>query len=361
MINVVQRGRIALGMSGGVDSSTSAAILQREGYEVVGVTCRFVDGPSTETAIADARSCCDLMGIQHVVYDARASFNKNVVAPFVDEYARGLTPIPCVHCNMMCKVPSLLDAARSCGCDSIATGHYARIAHLSDVDRYVVKTALDHSKDQSYMLSLLTQDQLSHLVLPLGGTTKLAVRVEARDIGLPVADKAESQDVCFIQGDYRDFLADHGIVEQPGSIVDEAGNVLGAHTGLSGYTIGQRKGIGVAAPEPLYVIGKCAERNELIVGFVDRTLTDRVDVVDCNWQAFKTLDAPMECSVKLRYRADPAPCLIEPTAQGARVTLKSPQPTTAPGQCGVFSIGDTILGGATISSVHRLAKGDDSE
>lgn len=354
-----ERKRIALGMSGGVDSSTSATILQRDGYEVIGVTCLFNAGAAADGAIRDAAAVCEQLGIRHVVRDCTADFACQVVEPFVDGYARGFTPIPCVHCNATCKMPALLAAADDLDCTKVATGHYARIARLQDSGRYVVKRALDFGKDQSYMLALLTQEQLARFVTPLGGTTKTAVRIEAHDLNLSVADRPESQDVCFIEGDYREFLAAHGVNPQPGAIVDGAGRRLGTHTGLFNYTIGQRKGIGIAADEPYYVIAKRPEENELVVGFQDETTIEGVLVEQANWQAFEHLDAPLECSVKLRYRATAAPCIVEPTEKGARVHLISPQPTTAPGQCAVFSLGDTVLGGATIVKTVSSVKGDD--
>ena len=238
-------GRIALGMSGGVDSAVSAALLMRAGYEVVGVTCRFRDNAATERAAADAAAVCSQLGIRHETPECVGEFERCVVEPFVSSYAAGLTPSPCVGCNARCKMPALVRVADELGCDRIATGHYARIARLSDSGRFVVKRALDARKDQSYMLSLLSQEQLARLVLPLGAMTKAEVRVIAADLGLVVAEKAESQDNCFIEGDYRPFLRARGVEDAPGDIVDRMGNVLGCHEGLANYTVGQRKGIGV--------------------------------------------------------------------------------------------------------------------
>ena len=252
-------GRIALGMSGGVDSAVSAALLMRAGYEVVGVTCRFRDNAATERAAADAAAVCSQLGIRHETPECVGEFERCVVEPFVSSYAAGLTPSPCVGCNARCKMPALVRVADELGCDRIATGHYARIARLSDSGRFVVKRALDARKDQSYMLSLLSQEQLARLVLPLGAMTKAEVRVIAADLGLVVAEKAESQDNCFIEGDYRPFLRARGVEDAPGDIVDRMGNVLGCHEGLANYTVGQRKGIGVAGPEPYYVVEKRVE------------------------------------------------------------------------------------------------------
>ncbi len=346
--------RVALGMSGGVDSAVSAALLLRAGFSVVGVTCRFRDGEASEKAEADAACVCASLGIPHVVWRAVDGFERCVVEPFVDSYARGLTPSPCISCNACCKMPSLLEAAAAHGCEKLATGHYARIAQLADGGRYVVKTALDARKDQSYMLALLSQDQLARLVLPLGAMTKTDVRIIAADLGLSVAEKPESQDNCFVEGDYRDFLRDRGVCDEPGLIVDCAGAVLGRHDGLSGYTVGQRKGIGIAAAQPYYVVEKRADQHELVVGFADETLINGVVVGPMNWQAAASLGEPCDATVKLRYRSRPAPCIIEPEdSQRVRIVLRSPQPTTAPGQYAVVYMGDTVMGGGMIQEVER--------
>ena len=347
--------RVALGMSGGVDSAVSAALLMRAGYEVVGVTCRFTDDAAADRAAGDAAAVCARLGLRHVERDCAALFENAVVQPFVDAYAAGLTPSPCVGCNACCKLPSLLAAADELGCESVATGHYARIAQLADNGRYVVKCALDAHKDQSYMLALLSQEQLARLVLPLGGTTKAEVRVLAADLGLPVAEKPESQDVCFIEGDYRAFLRARGVADRPGAIVDCAGAVLGRHGGLANYTVGQRKGIGVAAPEPYYVVAKRPETCELGVGFADEARISSVLTGPVRWQALACLDGPRAASVKLRYRSRAVPCIIEPEPEGrVRAVLREPQPTTAPGQFAVFSVGDTVLGGGMIEEVASV-------
>lgn len=353
--------RIALGMSGGVDSAVSAAVLMRAGYEVVGVTCLFTDHEKSHAAVLDARGVCELLGIEHVVWECSDAFEREVVGSFAEGYAHGLTPSPCVSCNARCKVPQLLAAADTLGCEKAATGHYARIARLEESGRFVVKAALDASKDQSYMLSQLTQTQLVRLVLPLGAATKADVRVLAADLALPVADKPESQDICFIEGDYRAFLDGRGVHSEPGAIVDACGTVLGRHEGLVRYTIGQRKGIGIAAPEPYYVIGKRFERNELVVGFKDETLIESVTVASPNWQAFDALAEPLDCMVKLRYRSARVACTVCPHDDGAvDVRLVSPQPTTAPGQHAVFYRGDTVLGGGMIVEVGGSVRACDA-
>lgn len=345
-------GRIALGMSGGVDSAVSAALLMRAGYEVVGVTCRFRDNSATAQALGDAAAVCAQLGISHVIAECVDAFESCVVEPFVTAYAEGLTPSPCVGCNACCKIPTLLAVAEEQGCSRIATGHYARIAQLADSGRFVVKMALDAGKDQSYMLALLEQHQLARLVLPLGAMTKAEVRVIASDLGLAVAEKAESQDSCFIEGDYRPFLRDRGVADEPGAIVDGSGRVLGSHEGLANYTVGQRKGIGIAGPEPYYVVEKRTATNQLVIGFARDTFIDGVVVGKVNWQAFASLGEPYDAMVKLRYRSRPCACIIEPEDnQRVSIVLRSPQPTTAPGQYAVFYDGDTVLGGGMIEEV----------
>lgn len=347
-------GRIALGMSGGVDSAVSAALLLRAGYEVVGVTCRFRDDAADARAAVDAAAVCAHLGIEHIEHDCVDAFECAVVNPFVSSYTDGLTPSPCVGCNARCKVPALLEAATANGCDRIATGHYARIVRMQASGRFAVKTALDARKDQSYMLALLSQEQLARLVLPLGGTTKVDVRLTAADLGLPVAEKPESQDVCFIEGDYRDFLRERGVADEPGAIVDRAGRVLGRHNGLANFTIGQRKGIGVAADKPYYVVGKRAETRELVVGFAEEAQIGAVHVGTLRWQAVERPAAERDAFVKLRYRSRAVPCIIEPEGScGARIALRSPQPTTAPGQYAVLYEGDTVLGGGMIEEVEQ--------
>lgn len=347
-------GRVALGMSGGVDSAVSAAMLLRAGYDVVGVTCLFQDDEASRGAAADAEVVCARLGIEHIARPCAELFERCVVEPFVRGYAAGLTPSPCVGCNARCKLPALLEAAAECGCDRVATGHYARIVRLEASGRFAVMTALDARKDQSYMLALLDQGQLARLVLPLGGMTKAEVRVIAEDLGLPVARKPESQDVCFIEGDYRDFLRGRGVPDAPGRIVDRAGRVLGSHDGLANFTVGQRKGIGVAAAKPYYVVEKRAASRELVVGFADEAQVRAVRVGRMNWQAVERGEAPREAFAKLRYRSRAVPCIIEPAgSDGARIALRSPQPTTAPGQYAVLYAGDTVLGGGMIEEVEQ--------
>lgn len=362
-----EKKRVVLGMSGGVDSAAAALILMQEGFEVIGVTCLFLACDESYAAARDAAAVCAHLGIPHVARECTLEFEQTVVVPFVEEYASGRTPNPCVRCNALCKLPSLMQEADEQGCFYVATGHYARIAQKTDTDRLVVKTALDLTKDQSYMLSRLTQEQLSRLIFPLGTLTKAEIRVRAKEAGLCVSQKPESQDICFIKDDYIAFLGTRGVEAKPGSIVEGKGKEVGRPEGLFRYTMGQRKGIGVAAEKPYYVIGKNSQKNELIVGFEEDTVLSSVDVSQVVWQAFSSPDTPIECEVKLRYRANAVPCVVEPLSAGSgdlgeksqedrqkvRVCLRTPQPITAPGQYAVFYQGETVVGCGVIESVSR--------
>ena len=352
---MASKARVALGMSGGVDSSVSVEILKRAGYEVVGVTCVFQDTEISANAVADAKDVCKQLGIEHIAPDCTDLFTEKVTSTFVSDYECGLTPSPCVGCNANAKFPSLLAAAHKMGCDFVATGHYARVIRLNEGskhERVAIMRALDDTKDQSYMLCMLKQDQLRHIIFPLGSTTKTEVRHIAADLGLSVADKPESQDVCFIDGDYRPFLKEHGAKLAPGPIVNKAGDVLGSHTGLANFTIGQRKGIGLSSAEPYYVIEKRAQDNALVVGYLHETYISKVVVESMNWQAIDVLSKPREALVKLRYKSQAVPCIITPNENGSvRVDLQSEQPTTAPGQFAVFYEGSKILGGGMIREV----------
>ncbi len=348
-----EKPRVALGMSGGVDSSVAVAVLQHHGYDVLGVTCLFDRTEKSMQAARDAAAVCARFGIEHVVHDCAAVFEERVVAPFVDAYRNGLTPSPCVGCNARMKIPALLDVAAAHGCVQVATGHYARVNRMQDSGRYAVLAALDHRKDQSYMLALLSQEQLARLVLPLGGMTKLEVRAFAADLGLEVADTPDSQDICFAPHGYRTLLAQRGVVEEPGDIVNRAGEVLGRHAGLSGYTVGQRRGIGVAGPEPYYVIEKRATTRELVIGTEEESRIGSVLVRNVNWQAVAAPGSAQEAMVKLRYRSTPCACIIEPVDERCvRAMLLSPQPATAPGQYAVFYQGSVVLGGGMIEEVR---------
>lgn len=343
------RSHIALGLSGGVDSATSAALLLSEGYRVVGVTCIFQDDDEAASTVKAAEAVCRHLGIDHVVYEAQKIFAEQVIAPFVHDLAEGFTPAPCVTCNRYCKIPVLCHAADELGCDKIATGHYARVIQDLETGRFALKRALDESKDQTYMLSLLTQEQLSRLVLPLGGYTKSEVRMYAAEQNIPVAHRPESQDLCFVDGDYRDFLRGAGIEDRPGKILTVEGTVVGEHSGLHRYTLGQRKGLGLALGEPYFVIAKDAATNTLTIAPKEQAFIAAVEVDQLNCM----LDAPNDrCSVKIRYRSKPAPARLTSLESGRmRVEFDTPQAITAPGQCCAFYQGSMLFGGGIIDRV----------
>lgn len=345
--------RIVLGMSGGLDSSVAVHILQSQGFEVLGVTCVCVEDEGTPSLLADAQAVCDRFGVEHIVRWSVDLFERRVIRPFVEAYASGLTPSPCVGCNPDAKLAELLAVADELGCDFVATGHYARVVHNGENGRFAVAVARDTAKDQSYMLSRLSQEQLSRLVLPLGELTKEQVREMARGLGMAkMAEKAESQDICFAPRGYRELLARYGVVASPGPILLD-GAVVGEHTGLVDYTVGQRKGIGVAGPVPYYVTGKNACANELYIGDADAARVSELIVRDVAWQAISGLTDSVEAEVKLRYRSAACPCIIEPASNcRVMVRLASPQSATAPGQFAVFYEGSTVLGGGVIEEVY---------
>ncbi len=348
--------RVMVAMSGGVDSSVAAALLVAEGYEVVGATMKLVEsdrGKARSCCAPDAalraRRVCDLLDISHLVIDLCAEFEKYVIRPFCQEYARGRTPNPCVACNRWIKWDVLLRKAQAMGCRFLATGHYAIIERLGG--RFRLRRGIDRSKDQSYALYWFSQQQLACTLLPLGRTTKAKVRKIAAELGLPTAHTPESQDICFVQeGTYRDLLASR-IAPRPGDIVDEQGNVLGKHSGLIHYTVGQRKGLGISGGPPLFVLAKDAERNRLIVG-PRRALSRRsFEVEDVNWLSIAppAVGASIEAQVEVRYRARPIPCRIIVGADDTvSVELAPHDQAIAPGQAAVFYDDDLVLGGGTI-------------
>jgi len=345
---------IAVGMSGGVDSAVSAALLLEQGYRVVGITCDFHPWDTQHTEAADdARAVCDALGIPHYHVDCVDVFSQRIVDTFVRDYERGLTPSPCVVCNRLVKFPMLLEAAREHGCEFIATGHYVQLGQTAEGLPVVLK-GKDDGKDQSYMLAYLPREILEHLLLPLGNLTKVDVRAYAAGLNLPVASKQDSQDICFAPQGYRALLDECHIQSVPGNFVNADGRVLGSHTGFSDYTIGQRKGIGIAAPEPLYVLEKRSEDNTILVGSKSQTYIAEVIARDVCWQAFEEEPDSLQAQVKLRYRSAQAACQVTRIAkQRYRVTLAHEQEITAPGQFAVFYNDSCVLGAGIIESITR--------
>lgn len=334
-------------MSGGVDSAVACLCLQNAGFLVRGGTMLVRDGGQGEAE--DARQCAERIGIPFEVFDWRSEFEKNVIVPFADTYRAGETPNPCIFCNKTMKFGLLLEAALSRGCDGIATGHYARVEYDAGCGRYLLKTAKDQAKDQTYMLSVLDQYQLSHTVLPLGGLTKDEVRALAADAGLGVASKHDSQDICFVpDGDYMAYLTAHGVKPQAGHFVGTDGTDYGPHKGMEAYTIGQRRGLELAFGSRMYVIGK--RGTDVVLGSGDLLMTDTVFVRGMNWIPFETLTQPVRCEAKLRYTTKTAPCTAEPSDEGCLLRFDTPQRAPTPGQIAVLYDGETVLGAGTITA-----------
>ncbi|MBM3122218.1 MAG: tRNA 2-thiouridine(34) synthase MnmA, partial [Chloroflexi bacterium] len=343
---MTSRRRVAVAMSGGVDSSVAAALLQAAGEDVFGLMLRL----SSEQA-APANRCCapadvtaarqvaDQLGCPFYVVDAREAFEQSVISAFLSGYAQGLTPNPCIECNRSIRWGFLLETALAFGATHLATGHYARVERLDG--RHVLRAGLDARKDQSYVLHVLTQSHLARAVFPLGELTKDRVRAHARELRLPVADRHESQDLCFVDGDYRAFLAARGIAPHPGPILGLEGELLGQHGGLAHYTLGQRQGLGIASRQALYVIEKDRARNALIVGRREQVGRQRFGLAHVNWIAGAPPAPAFETQVQVRYHAVRLGARVECRADArAAVELEATQPDVAPGQSAVFFDGD---------------------
>ncbi len=352
------KGTVLVAMSGGVDSSVAAVLLHEQGYGVIGGMMSLwaeEGGPANRCcspeAVEGAREVCRGLGVPFHVFDFAARFKHQVVDYFVAEYARGRTPNPCLACNRHIKFDLLLDKAIQLGAEYLATGHYARVRRVDD--EYRLLKGIDATKDQSYVLYMLGQEELARLLLPLGDYTKEQVRALARERGLAVADREESQEICFTRGDYRSFLgAQPNVVFEPGPIVDVEGGVLGQHKGLPGYTIGQREGLGIAAPEPLYVLRIDTKHNALVVGLRRQLERSRLRAAEVVFVSGEPPEQPVEVTAKIRYRARAARATLTPVGRG-EVDLEffKPQPAVTPGQGVVFYIGERVLGGGIIEEV----------
>ncbi|MFA5375577.1 MAG: tRNA 2-thiouridine(34) synthase MnmA [Dehalococcoidia bacterium] len=346
--------RVVVGMSGGVDSSVAAALLKEQGCEVVGVTIRVKPADGSDDDIRVAKSVADKLGIDHHTADCRELFDKEVVDHFCSEYGRGRTPNPCVRCNEHVKFAALLNKARELDAEFVATGHYARIERLGSSGRYQLKKGSDGGKDQSYFLYFLRQDIMERILLPLGEMKKERVRDIAKSLGLASADRDESQDVCFVaRGDYRGFVgARMPQAGEPGPILDRQGNELGRHQGILSYTIGQRKGMGISAREPLYVTGIDAKHNAIIVGTKADVYGDELVASNLNWIEFDTFEQPIELKAKIRYRHREGEAVVTPISNSeVNVKFAQPQMAITPGQAVVFYNGSVVVGGGTIERV----------
>jgi tRNA-specific 2-thiouridylase len=353
--------RIVVAMSGGVDSSVAAAMLADQGHEVIGVSMQLYDQREgdqrfgsccTLDDLHDARRAAAAIGIPHYIMNFERQFQEHVVRNFVDEYVNGRTPIPCSHCNSDLKFSTLLERAGSFAAESLATGHYARVERDASTQRYVLKRGLDVAKDQSYFLFSLTQAQLARASFPVGHLEKGAVRDYARAKGLAVADKPDSREICFIpDGNYAAFVErkTHGEAAREGTLVNAAGDVVGRHGGVHRFTVGQRKGLGLSAPLPLYVVDINAQTNTVTVGSRQDLEKTTAVVGQVNWISGETPAEPMRVAAQIRYKHQPAPATLTPLAGGA-ATLRfdTAQPAITPGQAAVFYDGDAVIGGGWI-------------
>jgi len=355
--------KVVVAMSGGVDSSVAALLLMERGYDVTGITMNLFSLPGELCRSEQLRSCCGQkavedahrvaihLAIPHFVVDLRREFEAAVIADFVREYGRGRTPNPCVRCNERIKFRLLLERARRLGVDFIATGHHARVARDPAGGRYLLKKGKDRAKDQSYFLYRLSQAQLAGVLMPVGDFTKAEVREMARRRGLPVAEKAESQETCFAPlGNYPEFLAGRAPrAFRPGPIKDLAGRVMGEHQGIGNYTIGQRRGLGISAPRPLYVVAIDTPGNAIVIG-EERDLYRKILLAsDIRLIAEKRIDEPVAVKAKIRYKHQEAKALIIPvSARRVRVEFERLQRAITPGQSVVFYRRDVVVGGGII-------------
>ncbi len=341
--------RVVVAMSGGVDSSVAAALLKTAGYEVSGIYMQLWSDSNLAATLSNLERTCQLLDIPLYRLDLEEEFKRLVIDYFCREYSLGRTPNPCIACNQRVKFGLLLEKAREMGAEYLATGHYVRIE--PSPDGCCLLKAVDISKDQSYFLYTLGQEQLKHLLLPLGEMSKKRVKRMATELGLPAASRYESQDVCFIpDNDYRSFIAEH-ISLQPGEIVDITGKVLGKHDGLARYTVGQRQGLRLGSSEPRYVLKLDAASNRLVVGSREKALHNALTASYLSWISGKAPQGPLEITAKVRYKAKEAAAELWPRDGGAEVRFLEPQWAIAPGQSVVFYQGDAVLGGGVIDAV----------
>ena len=348
-----------IAMSGGVDSSLAAKLMKDKGFDCIGCTMKLYH--NEDAGIESSRTCCSLddvedarsvaykLGMPFYVFNFTDAFRDTVIRKFIESYENGITPNPCIDCNRYMKFDKLYERAKTLGCDYIVTGHYARIEEENG--KFVLKKALDETKDQSYVLYSMTQDQLAHTMFPLGNMQKTEVRAIAEESGFVNADKPDSQDICFVpNGDYASVIElQTGKESAEGNFVDKQGNNLGRHKGVIHYTIGQRKGLGVSSTEPLYVCNICPKDGNVVLGSNDDLFSREADVSDFNWISGEVPGSEFRCKAKIRYRQPEQWVTVIPTgADTVHIVFDEPQRAITPGQAAVFYDGDTVLGGGTI-------------
>ena len=359
---MMEKEKVIIGMSGGVDSSVAAALLLEQGYDVIGVTMKIwpeslgqdklkEGGCCSLSAVDDARRVANKLGIPYYVMNFQEIFEKTVIDYFVAEYQQGRTPNPCIACNKFVKFDALLKKAVTMGVQYIATGHYAKIEYDQGLDRYLLKKSVTAAKDQTYALYNLTQEQLKHILMPLGDYHKEEIRQMAQDLGLGVASKPDSQEICFVEdNDYARFITERTGKESPkGYFVDSEGNTLGKHKGIIHYTIGQRKGLGIAFGKPMYVIGIDAKSNRVILGEAGQEYSSGLVAAQAHFIPFDRPAGDLEVTAKIRYTAKEAKAVLRPYEDTkVMVAFDIPQRAITPGQAVVFYDGDVVIGGGII-------------
>lgn len=354
--------RVVIGMSGGVDSSVSAYLLKQQGYDVIGVTMQIWQDKSKEaqereggccslSAVEDARRVCAKIDIPFYVMNFKQIFEKMVIDYFVDEYLTGRTPNPCIACNKFIKFDALLERSKALEAEYVATGHYARILYDEGYKRYIIKKSATPQKDQTYVLYNLTQDQLRHILMPLGDYNKEQVREIARELDLRTANKPESQEICFVEdNNYGRFINERiGGDTKPGFFVDTHGRKLGTHKGIVHYTVGQRKGLGIALGKPMYVVEIIPDKNLVVLGDEKEVFSKELIASQMNYIAFEKIEEPIQVKAKIRYSAKEAEATVIPLDdERVKVVFEEPQRAITPGQAVVFYQGDILVGGGTI-------------